>query len=97
MKPALRIPLVLAWTALSGAGLTAASSCSSTTQGQGAADSASNDGPVQDGQPSMEASAMEASSADVSPIECEGIIDGAIVFFQDDAGICPDGDTPIVV
>jgi hypothetical protein len=96
MRPALRIPVVLAWTALTGASLgEAASSCSSATQGQGATDAAM--GPevvVLDGQPSLEVSLPDSPPP---PAECEAVIDGAIVFFQDDAGTCPDGDTPIVV
>jgi hypothetical protein len=96
MKPALRIPLALAWTALAGVSLDATSSCSSTSQSQGGPDGASDTAPAApDG--TTEAGAMEASASDGGPVECMGIVDGAFVYFQDDAGVCPDGDTPIVI
>jgi hypothetical protein len=44
-----------------------------------------------------DATIADATESDVTPVECMGIVDGAFVYFQDDAGECPDGDTPIVV
>jgi len=99
MKPGLRIPLVLAWTALGGAGLGASSACSSAAESQSATDAAVADGTGQDGDPAADTSEREASLPDSPqpPAECQAILDGAFVYFQADAATCPDGDTPIVI
>jgi hypothetical protein len=99
MKPArsLRIPLVLTWTALSGAsvGVVAAACSSSTTSGPNAADSSVvESSSAQDSTTAMESAAPDAP---VAPAECQEVDEAGFVYFVADGATCPDGDTTIVV
>jgi len=105
-RRSLRVPLILTWTAVSGAAVVASVSCSSGSESPSSEDASSKDGaPVGDAKRNdrlaMEASATDASDGrnlDVAaPFECEKITDSAILFLDADGPNCPDGDMKIPI
>jgi hypothetical protein len=104
MKPrSLRIPLILTWTALSGAGLVVSAACSSSSEPTSQDASPGKDGAPEDTNKPSDHSATDTRVADateepVPSFQCEEITDTAVLFLDATAdGNCPDGDMKVPI
>jgi hypothetical protein len=111
-RRALHIPVLLTWTAVSGATVLAVACSGESPQTRSSSpDSAVAPEPTaqdaamaEDSRPSREASASDApqdvaNNADTTTpaVDCEEITDGSLQFFPSDSGTCPDGDLAVPV